>query len=147
MAHQKDMRYNQHKKASQKRKHTVFHRKAHQTLVDPPTTYIPTDILHITEHEIRTANTQPMLKNPVTTRRYQRWFEEAPKNLQHLIGNTDIIFDDSDLELWEDHSAFEIASDGGHDPQSGISTFGWVVARNRQIIAKGRGPVEVHPDL
>jgi hypothetical protein len=88
-----------------------------------------------------------MLKNPATTRGYKRWFEEAPQNLQHLIGNTEIIFDYSNLELWENNSAFEIASDGGHDPQSGISTFGWVVARNRQIIAKGRGPVEVHPDL
>jgi hypothetical protein len=65
-----------------------------------------------------------MLKNPATTRGYKRWFEEAPQNLQHLIGNTEIIFDYSNLELWENNSAFEIASDGGHDPQSGISTFG-----------------------
>jgi ribonuclease HI/enamine deaminase RidA (YjgF/YER057c/UK114 family) len=41
----------------------------------------------------------------------------------------------------------EVASDGGFEPSSGISSYGWVVAFNRTLIAKGRGPAEAHPEL
>jgi hypothetical protein len=41
----------------------------------------------------------------------------------------------------------EIASDGGFEPISGISSYGWVISMNREIIAKGRGPAAAHPDL
>jgi ribonuclease HI len=40
-----------------------------------------------------------------------------------------------------------VASDGGFDPATGISSYGWVIAFNRVLIAKGRGPAEAHPDL
>jgi hypothetical protein len=36
------------------------------------------------------------------------------------------------------------ASDGGYDPESGISTFGWVNAINQTIVAVARGEVQVH---
>jgi hypothetical protein len=42
---------------------------------------------------------------------------------------------------------FEIASDGGHDPESGISTYGWIVLIDKQPIAKGRGPAAAHPTM
>jgi hypothetical protein len=45
------------------------------------------------------------------------------------------------------NSKFEIASDGGHEPHSGISTFGWVVAVNKTIIATGKGPAQAHPSM
>jgi hypothetical protein len=141
------MRYTQHKQASRKRKHIIFNRNAQCITRDPPTNYIPTDILTITENEIRTANTKPTREKQAKERENLRWYEKAPPNLQQLIGKTEIVFDDDDLEIPDKHAVFEIASDGGHDPQSGISTFGWVVAVNKQIIAKGRGPVEVHPEL
>jgi hypothetical protein len=50
-------------------------------------------------------------------------------------------------ETLKNPTRFEIASDGGFDPSSGISSHGWAVALNRMLIAKGRGPVEAHPDL
>jgi hypothetical protein len=41
----------------------------------------------------------------------------------------------------------KVASDGGFDPLTGISSYGWIVAFNRTLVAKGRGPAEAHPDL
>jgi hypothetical protein len=41
----------------------------------------------------------------------------------------------------------EVALDGGFDPASGISTFGWVIAMNRRLTVKGCGPVAAHPEL
>jgi ribonuclease HI len=40
-----------------------------------------------------------------------------------------------------------IATDGGYDPNSGISTYGWVIATADTIIATGRGPAEAHPSM
>jgi hypothetical protein len=40
-----------------------------------------------------------------------------------------------------------IASDGGHDPSSGISSFGWAMTINNVVIAKGQGPVQVAPEM
>jgi hypothetical protein len=41
------------------------------------------------------------------------------------------------MQMLENPARFEIASDGGFDPISGISSHGWVVAINRVLIAKG----------
>jgi enamine deaminase RidA (YjgF/YER057c/UK114 family) len=49
--------------------------------------------------------------------------------------------------LLRDPTRIEVASDGGFEPSSGISLYGWVKAFNRTLIAKGRGPAEAHPDL
>jgi ribonuclease HI len=40
-----------------------------------------------------------------------------------------------------------IATDGGYDPRTGISTYGWVIASNDTILATGRGPAEAHPTM
>jgi hypothetical protein len=40
-----------------------------------------------------------------------------------------------------------MASDGSYDPGSGIMSYGWVVAVNETIIAKGKGPAERHQDV
>lgn len=49
--------------------------------------------------------------------------------------------------IFSQKTYIEVASDGGHDPRSGISTFGWVIAADKTLIAKGRGPAEAHPSL
>jgi hypothetical protein len=41
----------------------------------------------------------------------------------------------------------EIASDGGYNSTTGISSYGWVIAFNRTLIAMGRGPAAAHPEL
>jgi hypothetical protein len=65
-----------------------------------------------------------------------------------MVGNITMILPDGDIdELIQGKSLFEFASDGGHDPSSGISTFGWVASINGNIIAQARGPAQCHPLL
>jgi ribonuclease HI len=59
-----------------------------------------------------------------------------------------LLVDEIDIaEILRNPARIEVASDGGFDPSSGISSYGWVIAFNRILIAKGRGPAEAHPDL
>jgi hypothetical protein len=52
-----------------------------------------------------------------------------------------MIMPDEDIRvLLQWCSLFEFALDGGYDPTSGISTFGWVASINSTVIAQGRGP-------
>jgi hypothetical protein len=51
------------------------------------------------------------------------------------------------IRLLTTPTIFEIASDGGFDPISGILSYGWVLSMNRVLTAKGRGPGEAHPTL
>jgi hypothetical protein len=106
----------------------------------------PTDILNITETEIKTStistNTQ---NNRENTENIAPWFEKAPEIFRHLIGKVEILFDDRDKETFQEANInFELASDGGHDPISGISTYGWILTASKSPIAKGRGPVQAH---
>jgi hypothetical protein len=146
---QQDMKFNQHKQALQRRKHIVYHRNVNRALLDPPTHYTPTDILSVNEVEIRVAKPASTWESLGTEPITAKWFEEAPRQYQQLVGFTEILFDDEnhESEIPAENTLFEIASDGGHEPRSGISTFGWVVSMDRKILARGRGPVEVHPEL
>jgi hypothetical protein len=68
--------------------------------------------------------------------------------LEHILGTVSLLYDTDDIKaLFYAKARVDIASDGGHDPETGISTYGWVVAVNKLLIAKGRGPAQVHPQL
>jgi hypothetical protein len=59
-----------------------------------------------------------------------------------------LLLDENDIKrILDSPTRIEVASDGGFDPLTGISSYGWVVALNRVLITKGRGPTEAHPDL
>jgi hypothetical protein len=114
---------------------------------ETPGNIIPTDILTVTDVDIRTANTQQWWPHSMENTTPGKWYEQTPPKLKHLVGIIHLLFDDADFTLPDGRNDFNIASDGGHDPSSGISTFGWVVAMNQQLIARGRGPVEAHPTM
>jgi hypothetical protein len=42
---------------------------------------------------------------------------------------------------------YDVASDGSHKQLTGALSYGWVVAINNTVIAKGQGPAAVHPQL
>jgi hypothetical protein len=59
-----------------------------------------------------------------------------------------LLVDEIDIsECLRNPTRIEVASDGGFDPLSSISSYRWIIAFNRILIVKGRGPAEAHPDL
>jgi hypothetical protein len=41
----------------------------------------------------------------------------------------------------------DVATDGSYNKITGISSYGWVMAMNRTLIAKAKGPVAAHPNM
>jgi hypothetical protein len=109
----------------------------------------PTDVIHITDTRITVAAPSKWKsenKSKPTTA--TQWYKTSAPNTTHLIGNITMILEDDDITpLIHGKSIFEFASDGGHDPSTGISTFGWVASVNSTIIAQCRGPAQCHPSL
>jgi hypothetical protein len=85
----------------------------------------------------------------MSTQLANKTFEQQITQLQKgITEHVSLLVDKSEIEMTLGNSTrIEVASDGGFDPASGISTFGWVIAMNRRLIAKGRGPVAAHPEL
>jgi hypothetical protein len=82
--------------------------------------------------------------------------QETCSNLQEYIVQTAKARSEKIMLLAEEQeikrilgnsTRIEVASDGGLDPSTGISTYGWVIAFNQTLVAKGRGPAEAHPKL
>jgi hypothetical protein len=66
----------------------------------------------------------------------------------NLCTKTTLLLEEQDIaEILSHLTTIEIASDGGFNPSTGISSFGWVVAMNKTLVAMGRGPAAAHPDL
>jgi hypothetical protein len=92
-------------------------------------------IAALTEKTHRTAD--KTLRAKVKAHRQDSLLDQVEITMdEHLIG-----------ELLNKRVQFDIASDGGHDQNTGILTYGWVVSMNEIIIATGRGPAEAHPRL
>jgi hypothetical protein len=106
------------------------------------------DVLRRDENTIKTSKAAIFLQISNPKEKEVPWYERAPKHLKHIIGDICMHFSDQEmLDLFTTNSKLEIASNGGHEPSSGISTFGWVVAINKMIIATGKGPAQAHPSL
>jgi hypothetical protein len=62
----------------------------------------------------------------------------------------DVVLTEEEGEIaanWSRPSLVDTATDGSFDAQYGIMAYGWVIAVNERVIAKGKGPAEAHPDL
>jgi hypothetical protein len=65
-----------------------------------------------------------------------------------LFSTIEVLVEESDFgSLFDKQALIDTATDGGHDPNTGILTYGWVISVNETIIAKGRGPAEAHPSM
>jgi ribonuclease HI len=118
----------------------------------PPTTAVPIDILSRQGQHITTNIPSNLDKEPNKPRRagLEGYLQDAFPNLvQHIHSLVTWEQDDDTLHaLLETQDAIIFAaSDGGYDPQSGISTYGWVVASNQTVLVTGMGPAEAHPSL
>jgi hypothetical protein len=60
-----------------------------------------------------------------------------------MIGVVDLLISPAKIpSIFLTKTRINVASDGGQDPSSGISSFGWVIAADKTLIAKGHGPAE-----
>jgi hypothetical protein len=107
----------------------------------------PVDVLRREKHTIKTSRA-PQQSLTVKREQTTRWYKKTPEHWKHIVGDVSMRMTDEEIpHIIISNSKFEIASDGGHDPSKGISTFGWAIAVNKTIIATGKGPAQAHPSM
>jgi hypothetical protein len=141
-----------HKRSKVRRRTWEFLTVTSDTLSAIPTTAVPIDILRRTHDVIITNipstyaqhdNTDPDIKD-ATTRHISRNFSIW----KHLHNHVEWELPESKArQLLMSTTKLNIASDGGYDPKTGISTYGWVIATGDQVLVTGRGPAEAHPTM
>jgi hypothetical protein len=57
------------------------------------------------------------------------------------------VTDEEIRKMMSTRAIIDAASDGGHDPKTGIISFGWTITINEKDIAHGKGPAEAHHQL
>jgi hypothetical protein len=126
----------------------VYHSSHVTSATELPPFAAPVDVLQYSELVIKTSNPPTRTHNAASTTQPKVWHTESPKEWSHIVGNITLKQTDDTLEkMIMPKAKFEFASDGGYDPSSGISTFGWVATINKVIIATGHGPAQAHPRL
>jgi hypothetical protein len=117
--------------------------------IEPPEQAILNDIAGETNENWITGRPPPPVIDADTGHQSPTNLSEALlSDISRLENNMKLLMDPNDiLELFTQHTIVETASDGGFNPNTGISSFGWVKAVNKTLVATGRGPVVAHPDL
>jgi hypothetical protein len=104
------------------------------TLPDDAT---PVNILHHNNKHYVTGQLPELQETPksTTTTFYEKLMQQRNNTMFHSV---DMIADEKYLHhLFQRHALIDTATDGGHDPYTGILTYGWVIAVNECIIARG----------
>jgi ribonuclease HI len=119
----------------------------HQPLKQPATS-TPIDMINKSELHIKRHTTPPFLQQEHNTAKPTPWYQRQIKDLHNLTGTVNLLTDPEEFPtMFVDKANIDIALDGGHEKSSGISTYGWVAAVNKTLVAKGRGATEAHPIL
>jgi hypothetical protein len=140
--------FNGHPQCAIHRKHTSFHIIKTTTIKKLPPHAIPVDILYKTDNTLKISKTPGYRHTKKSAPQPKAWYKNAPERWEHMLGKITMLISDEEIEqLINKRTVFEAASDGGFDPTSGISSFGWVATINKIIVARGRGPVQAHPLL
>jgi enamine deaminase RidA (YjgF/YER057c/UK114 family) len=140
-------RWHAHEKRCAGRRCSIFHKSAYN-LDALPDKVIPIDIKTETEEGIVTDSWSQMVpteKDPNICSSLREYINLTAKKRSERIM---LLIDENDMvNCLSNPTRIEVASDGGFDPSSGISSYGWIIAFNRSLVAKGQGPAEAHPDL
>jgi ribonuclease HI len=117
--------------------------------IKPPDQAVPIDIAGESNKNWITGQIVPQPTPDSTHHRTPTNIAEAIlADESRLENTTKILMEAQDIsKLFSNHMIVETASEGGFNPNTGISSFGWVVAVNKTLIAMGRGPVAAHPEL
>jgi hypothetical protein len=145
---QPDKTYKGYPKISQQRRHMTYSTTHVTSAPELPPFATPVDLLQTTETWIKTSNPPVQRQTSSISADAKLWYKRAPVEWEHIVGNITMRHNDEAIEhMIKPKTKFELASDGGYDPTSGISTFGWVATLNRTIIATGHGPAQAHPNM
>jgi hypothetical protein len=142
-------RWHQHQLIAKHRTFWIFNPEITSLRQQAPTQVVPIDIIECTDNQIRTS---PALRQRQDQTGLQTitipWYRKPFQSFQLLTGQISLLIDPEDIHsLFQNKAHIEIASDGGHEPTTGISTYGWTAAANKILIAKGRGPAQAHPSM
>jgi hypothetical protein len=138
----------QHTLKQRHRQYLTFYLDISNQKAQRPPKATPIDIIEMDPNRIKTTTAATTLDTAPSASQHVIWYQRTPEKHNHMTGNISLLVDDHDLpSLFQDKAHIDIASDGGHDPKTGISTFGWAVSVNKLLIAKGRGPAQAHPRL
>jgi hypothetical protein len=125
-----------------------YYSRRHRLLSQFPKDAIPVDIKKETEKYIITGGIAALTEKTHRTANKMLRDKVQAQRQDPLLDQVEITMDEQQIgELLKKRVQFDIASDGGHDQNTGILTYGWVLSMNKIIIAKSRGPAEVHPRL
>jgi hypothetical protein len=140
-------KFNGHPHISTQRKSIIFAAIPTTFATELPPYATPTDVLNREQHTIKTSRTAQQV--PAKTRETAvKWYQKAPKHWKHLVGDVSMrVIEEEITGIITANAKIEMASDGGNEPSTGISTFGWAIAVNKTIIATGKGPAQVHPSM
>jgi hypothetical protein len=115
----------------------------HKEVADTPTNVVPIDILRITNNIITTT-----IPSGIKTKimdKHERQIDTITEHIikhypryQHLQQSFEWVADRNSIEAhFSQQHITHIATDGGYDPITGISTYGWVIASSDMIIVTG----------
>jgi hypothetical protein len=146
--HQSNGSFHGHPLLRKQRRHMVFHGSSTTIADSPAISAVLVNIIGQYDDTIRTSNAATNSIPAAKNRKNKPWFETAPSHLTYLAGKIQLLRLVKEINMViTEVSKIIIASDGGHDPSSGTSSFGWAMAINDVVIAKGRGPVQVAPAM
>jgi hypothetical protein len=130
------------------RRQMLFNRQKHELRFEVPESAIPIEIINsttgnwVTNKTTHTMASAPEKSDPKTL------YEKITQHGHGLLNNVQLLREESDLaEILSQATNVVTATDGGFNPDTGISTFGWVIAMRGTLIAKNRGPVAAHPSM
>jgi hypothetical protein len=140
--------WRKYKQTARTRRQMIFQKENSTLDLILPPTAVPIDILTETG-ENRITSLPP---NRIDKQRQEPTPTSLKEKLQlarpELFPTTTFMLEENDIaQILSQPTYIETASDGGFNPQSGISSFGWIVVMNKTIVAMGRGPAAAHPDL
>jgi hypothetical protein len=141
--------WRRHEIRATSRRQMLFNKSESVLELEPPEQAIPIDIVGESNENWITGKNSTQPPTVSTPHRSPKNTAEAIlADASRLENTTKILMEAQDIpKLFSNHTIVETASDGGFNPSTGISSFGWVVAANKTLIAMGRGPVAAHPEL
>jgi hypothetical protein len=137
----RDDEWTVHNLRHQGRRELFFHRQHTKATREIPKEGVPIDVKNESNEWIVTGKAAER-EQQLNTIKTVTLKESCIANTTLTNTSLDIVVDESELELTlSQETIIDIASDGSHDQYSGNLAYGWVLAINGTVIAKGQGRV------